>query len=113
MPNDCWNSITLTGTNEEVERFIAHEFKGVPEWALKIQTKGHEGLQFRLWSRKGPDLLWLEGLLVTYPSLWVKNLWEDEDGMAGVWIGSRSGGIRQFEWEDLCLEERCARFKPA
>ena len=113
MPNDCWNNMTITGTHEEVERFAQNEFQGVPAWALNIQTKGHEGLQFRLWSRNGPDVAWLERLLVAYPSLWIKNLWENESGMAGVWVGSKDSGIHRFEWEDLCFEERHARFKAA
>ena len=113
MPNDCWNEMTVTGTQEEIVQFAATEFIEAPDWALTVHVRGVEGIQFRVWSNNGrPDYDWLEGLLVQYQSLWVKNVWREEGGRAGVWIGSRLSGVRRFEWDDLCLEERAHRFRP-
>lgn len=116
MPNDCWNRMTVTGNEEDVGRFYVEEFKDVPEWAYEIYVKGVEGIQFRLWSRWQPDFAWLEGLLKKYPSLWVKNIWHEEGGMAGVWIGGDSSGsdssrIKRLEWDDMCSEENAHRFR--
>ena len=112
MPNDCWNNMTVTGNEEDISRFYVEEFKDAPEWAYEIYVKGVEGIQFRLWSRWQPDFVWLEGLLKKYPSLWVKNIWREEGGMAGVWIGGGSGGeIKRLEWDDMCIEENTHRFR--
>jgi hypothetical protein len=114
MPNDCWNEMTVTGTQEEIAQFAAIEFIEAPAWAFTIEHRGPEGIQFRVWSSNGrPDYDWLEGLLIQYQSLWVKNVWREEGGRAGVWIGSRAGGVRRFEWDDMCLEERAYRFRQA
>ena len=110
MPNDCWNKMTVTGSEEDIDKFVTEEFKGVPEWAHEIQVRGKEGLIFRLWSRWSPNFKWLEEIVNKYPSLWVKKLWEEEGGLAGIWIGT-AGEIRQFEWEDMCIEEKSHKFR--
>jgi len=109
--------MTVTGNEEDISRFYVEEFNDAPEWAYEIYVKGVEGIQFRLWSRWQPDFVWLEGLLKKYPSLWVKNIWREEGGMAGVWIGggdsSRNSkdGIKRLEWDDMCIEENAHRFR--
>ena len=111
MPNDCWNKITVTGSKEDIDRFYKEEFEGVPEWALEIYVSGVEGLQFKLWSRWQPDFHRLEGLLEKYPSIWLKNVWCEEGGLAGVWVGSLEKGIQRLEWEEMCNEELDYRFR--
>ena len=105
--------MTVTGNEEDISRFYVEEFKDAPEWAYEIYVKGVEGIQFRLWSRWQPDFVWLEGLLKKYPSLWVKNIWREEGGMAGVWIGGGDSkdGIKRLEWDDMCIEENAHRFR--
>jgi hypothetical protein len=114
MPNDCWNHFTITGNKEDIKRFLEDELKEPPEWALKIHHKGDEGLSFRLWSRWQPDFNWLESLLTKYPSLWVKNVWDEEGGYEGVWIGYLKDGkaeIKHMEWMGMCIEEWAHRFR--
>ena len=103
--------MTVTGTKDDISRFFVEEFEGVPDWAHEIYVKGEEGIQFRIWSRWRPDFEWLEGLLSKYPSLWIKNLWQEEGGLAGVWVGSEEKGIKRLEWEDMCIEENAHRFR--
>jgi len=110
MPNDCWNKMTVTGSDEDIDKFVLEEFKDVPEWAHEIQVRGKGGLMFRLWSRWLPDYDWLNGLLVKYPSLWVKNQWYEEGGNAGVWIGSKDE-VKRLEWFEMCIEENYYRFR--
>ena len=112
MPNDCWNIITVTGSKDDIDRFFVEEFKNVNSiYPHKIYRRGIEGLDFRVWSPWGPDFEWLEKLLKKYPSIWVKNLWHEEGGLAGIWIGSVKDGIKRFDWEDMCIEEEAHRFQ--
>jgi hypothetical protein len=114
MPNDCWNSLTITANKSELDMLMITEFKDVPDWALEILTRGPEGVMLRLWSRWEPNFKLLETFLQKYPSCWIKNLWKVEDGSAGVWIGSARSGtveIQQLMWEDMCLEEMSHRFR--
>jgi len=99
MPNHCWNKITITGSEDDIAEFIKNEFKDVPDWALTVHEKRLRGIYFDIWSRWVADFEWLEGLLVKYPSVWVKDLWKSEDGESGVWIGSNEG-IRRLEWDE-------------
>jgi len=99
MPNHCWNTITITGSEEDIAEFINNELN-VPEWALKIHEKGLRGICFDIWSRWIPDFKWLENLITKYPSVWIKDLWQSEGGDAGIWIGSNED-IRRLEWVEV------------
>ena len=63
-----------------------------------------------IWSPWAPDFEWLSNLLTKYPDCWIKNEWDEEGGMAGVWVGfvdkNNSKIIKQMDWVDLCFEER-------
>ena len=112
MPNDCWNLMTVTGTKEDIDRFFLEELKNeVPDYPHKIYRRGVEGLDFRIWSPWHPNFEWLEKLFSKYPSIWVKNMWHEEGGLAGIWIGSLKDGIKRFDWEDMCIEEEAHRFR--
>jgi len=103
--------MTVTGTKEDIYQFLIEALKDVPDGALQMNVRGVEGLQFRLWSRWHPDFEWLESLLTKYPSIWVKVIWQEEGGLAGVWVGSEEKGIKRLEWEDMCIEENAHRFR--
>jgi hypothetical protein len=53
----------------------------------------------------------LNGLLEKYPQCWVKNVWQEEGGLAGVWVGvvddeTGEKKIQEMRWNDLCLEQK-------
>ena len=115
MPNDCWNYMTITANNDDLAKLLAEEFvKYENKELFSISQVGKEAVKFRIWSAWHPDFDWLESLLTKYPSCWVKDTWIVEDGQAGVWIGTARKGekeIRQFLWDDMCLEEEMHRFR--
>lgn len=96
MGNDCWNDIIVLGNANDIKNF-EKEFKKVPNDFLKISVNKEHELQFSIWSKNQPDFEWLENLLIKYPSCWIKNLWQEEGGSAGVWIGSKDG-IQKLDW---------------
>lgn len=108
MPNDCWNEIVITGDSDDIKKFH-EEFRDIPEWALEMKIKKELIVQFRIWSRWIPDFPWLEGLFDKYPSLWVKNIWHEEGGKAGIWVGKKDN-VKTLEWDDISIEEQYFKF---
>lgn len=118
MPNDCYNYLTITTDSpEELNDIIRNEFQHesnadneyVYNETVKVQQRGSRGIRLRLWTAWSPEFEWLEGLLDKYPFIWIKNEWEEEGGMAGVWIGKLFEGekdIKHLEWLDLCIEAK-------
>ena len=115
MPNDCWNYVTITSQNpEELNTLLQNEIKNYHQ--VDIKKKGKNGVIMRIWSPWAPNFEWFSGLLDNYPGCWIKNEWDEEGGMAGVWVGfideNREKNIRSLEWKDLCLEEKYYLFLP-
>jgi hypothetical protein len=108
MPNDCWNHLTITCDNpDELTELILNEIKDHHQSV--IRKRGEKGVIMRTWSPWAPDFVWLSQLLDKYPDCWIKNEWDEEGGMAGVWVGYVSKDekiIKQMDWVDLCLEEK-------
>lgn len=116
MPNDCWNNITITASESDLDALMRTEFIDVPEGAIDILQRGQYGVMIRLWSAWIPNFIWMETLLPTYPSCWVKNEWREEGGTAGVWVGTLVEGrrvIQSMEWKDLSVEEEMHVFRSA
>jgi hypothetical protein len=62
-----------------------------------------------MYSKNQPDFKWLDSLLDKYPNCWVKNEWNEEGGLAGVWVGSVIDNkkiIKEMDWRDLSIEEQ-------
>jgi len=113
MPNDCWSNLTITASKDELDTLLNNEFKDVPAWAIKIDERGKGGVRLSLWSAWAPNLKLLETLIEKYPSCWIKNIWSEEGGTAGVWVGTKKRGkkdIKQLTWDDMCEEELFYRF---
>ena len=117
MPNNCWNHLTIISHNNshELDTLISNEFTHNEN--VKIIQKGPNGIRLTLWSAWQPDFEWFEGLLVKYPSCWIKNEWDEEGGIAGVWVGYMNNKnepnepnkpnepiIKKLEWDDISIE---------
>lgn len=104
MPNDCWNNITLKATNEQIRAILTTEFTDVPQSAFRLVQVGQEALVFKFWSADGPDRTRLNNLLNKYDGLWIKNEWEGECGMAGIFVGTQTDQ-QELAWDQGCIEE--------
>ena len=103
MPNECYNHITIT-SRLGIDHFI-HEIEILPH--ISIEKKGKYGIRFEYITSWKADYEWFESFIKKYNSCWIKNLWNTEDGKAGVWIGyfNVETRIKALEWEDLSLED--------
>ena len=118
MPNDCWNNMTITCEDpKELTSLIQNELqekdkngKYVYHETIEMIRRGSKGIIFRLWTPWIPNFEWLESLLTNYNECWVKNEWNEEGGMAGVWVGfidqHNEQSIKEMTWTDLCIEAR-------
>jgi len=109
MPNDCWNTITITCyTVEEMNNFVSNELQSQEKKYhpnIVIMKKKEKGIKFSQTTAWNPDYKWLESLVAKYPGAWIKNEWYEEGGFAGVWVGSVKG-TKFMEWEDLCIDAK-------
>jgi hypothetical protein len=103
MPNECYNHITIT-SRLGISHFI-NDIKTLPN--VYIEKFGKHGVKFEYITALKADYTWLETFLDKYPTCWIKNLWNTEDGRAGLWIGydKTDRHIKMIEWEDLSLED--------
>jgi hypothetical protein len=128
MGNDCWNQLTITCENsaDELNNLITNEIQykqndehdeSVHNEHVRIIARGKHGIKVDMYTKWQPDFEWLTGLLDKYPNCWVKNQWDEEGGMAGVWVGfvDQSGKkqVQEMCWRDLCIEEKVYFFKDA
>lgn len=111
MPNWCWNHITITGERAVLDTLMKDEnlfSKDINDERISNETSGQGIEVFNMASRWLPEYQWLESLLDKYPDIWIKNVWYEEGGNEGVWIGTNRGEqkeIKRLEWEGMCIEE--------
>jgi len=117
MPNDCYNTMIIKSQHSEIlddliqsefGHFLNENYTSNDNDKFYIYRRGDYGINFKLYSKWVADFEWLEGLIVKYPDIWVKNIWLSEDGSAGIWIGTMNNGekdIKRLDWLDMSIEE--------
>lgn len=123
MPNDCWNHITIVSHTDpdELLTLIHNEFmykndkdKLLFHEHIEFIEQGERGIKIIAWSPWKPNFEWLSKMIHTYKSCWIKNSWNEEGGMNGIWIGKITEDgpeIVNHHWEELCIEAEFAYFK--
>lgn len=122
MPNDCWNVYTVVGTTDDLDSLYEEGLQVLRQASMTVTEEGLEdmdrlrvfqrrerGMRFVYKSRWNPNILWMEQMLIQYPSLWMKNEWSEESGRAGVVVGGvlygRHYPLQEFRWDDVMLED--------
>jgi len=76
-----------------------------------LMHRGDTGLNVVFTTALTPPLELLKYLIEKY-KIWIKCEWREEGGLAGILIGQHNGErsvIREFVWDDWCLEEEAER----
>jgi hypothetical protein len=76
-----------------------------------IIIRGKKGLNIEFITPWVPPLELLKFLIDKY-KIWVKCEWREEGGLAGIFVGQHNGEqsiIREFVWDDWCIEEETER----
>ena len=95
----------LNNTDNQCEEISNRFFS--PE-NIHILERTPTYLVFSYEFRNLPIYYYLERLLSTYPTCWIKNTYETEGGCHGLWVGRFVKGkayIQKHEWEELTDEE--------
>lgn len=90
--------------NEEI-LYTAERFFGK---AAEVTYRSEKYIVFSYEYRNFPIHEYLEELLVTYPTCWIKNTYRTEEGKCGMWIGRFRGEepeIQELTWNELNDEE--------
>jgi hypothetical protein len=86
---------------------IVEQTRDLHDDIINIKRHTVKGIEFFMKSRWEPDFTWMNRILDTYQSIWMKNEWHEEGGTAGVWVGYYEDGeksISNYHWYDLCDE---------
>ena len=129
MPNDCYNRVTIGGSEDVINMLRENEFlfeklrpldtynneNCVEFWGTKWERtkykpikKGDTGLKIRFTTAWNPPFKLFEYLIETY-DIWLKCMWDEEGGESGVFVGKKGKEPLIVTWEDWCLEEYYAR----
>ena len=103
MPNECYNRVTITSTNENDITYILQEINvEIPDVIVKQSSK--LGIRIEFITAWKPDIQFIDTLINKYPLSWIKNEWISEDGKCGIWVGNKNN-IKFMDWEDLSIED--------
>jgi len=103
MPNDCKNDLTIISTCEKDIIEILKELRNeIPNIEIKQNRK--LGIRVSFKTAWKPLFQFTETLTNQYPSIWIKNEWNIEDGTSGVFMGKKNN-IKYMDWQDLSIED--------
>ena len=82
----------------------------------KLEHWGQGALDMKFTTAWCPPTEFFKNLIQKYPDIWLKCDWNEEGGMAGIFIGwmdkeSNTVKVEELTWEDWCLEEYADRFQ--
>lgn len=83
---------------------------------FKIEHEGELALIVNFTAAWAPPYAFFESLLQRFPDLWLQCQWDEEGGMAGIFVGytkDEKVEIKEMEWPDWCMEEWAHRMGPS
>lgn len=109
MPNDCWNKITIKATNTQIRNILLNEFVHMPSWGFELVRVGNSALIVKILSAWDPHKDFMSKLFDKYEGIWIKNVWNEEGGNAGIIVGNKES-LQELSYDEGCIEEWHHRF---
>jgi uncharacterized membrane protein YfhO len=116
MANDCYNYITIRSKNKEeilkvIEFLKLNDLYEFTDYNIKYKIKKENIIEFRWGSKWRPNYEILEEIVTTYKGCVLKNIWEEEGGVNGIFLceyDTETDELRtqKFCWLDMCIEEQ-------
>ena len=114
MPNNFLNYITvISNDQDELITLIHNEFmykndkyKLLFHKHIELLERGEMGIKIKFRSDSNPDFI-LSKMIHKYKSCWIKNRWNKEDGINGIWIGQMAEDgpkIINYYWSELSFD---------
>jgi hypothetical protein len=128
MPNHCNCHVTVIGHKEDLDEFEEHQLSfqhfvprpveaeadwytwNVQHWGTKweawdyeLKERDENFLVVDFTTAWAPPIAFFEALLQRYPRCWLKCIFNEESGMAGVWVGSVKAGVvksKNLVWDE-------------
>jgi len=129
MPNNCENTITIGASEEIINMLVENEFlfdklrplenhenhMCVEFWGTKwertdyeVIKKGTTGLEIRFNTAWNPPYELFNYLIQTH-NIWIKCMWSEEGGNAGIYVGRKGKAAIDVVWKDWSIEEYAFR----
>ena len=110
MPYNCWNKITIKATTEQITQIITTEFITTKPEHFQHFLQGKEVYIFRIHTENNPNKDFMNHLFEKYEGIWIKNIWQSEDGMCGIIVGTK-GDLNEISWDEGSEEEWTSRLE--
>lgn len=115
MPNYYNNYITIKfNSNNDLHNFEMDFLNSYECFEKEILRKGTRGIVVKTITCLKVDFEWIEKIFDTYEKCWIRIDWNEEGGIAGVWVGHYEDcGIKvinKMKWNDLSFQEMALLF---
>ena len=108
MPDDCFNHLMIVCHDSKQITNLHYNELNKKFVDINSIHKTELGIIVNIWTTNYPDYEWLDQLVENYPECWIKNIWENDSGTAGVFTAGKLLGEKcqrqSVQWGDLTLE---------
>lgn len=108
MPNLCLNHITIISSNDSDILEIYQTMSTMDGFNLIKKTQKFIEFNMDVSYKLCYGHNFERNLLSTYPNIWMKNVWYNEEGSGGIITGGRINNcyneIVEYSWEEPCID---------
>ena len=105
--NLCKNHFTIRCDSNSTLSALLETFHSYSNYEFKIKDTSDTVLKCLFITSWYPDFDMMEQMVKTY-NCWLKNEWQEEGGIEGVWIGymDKTIHIKKLEWLNMAHETK-------
>ena len=104
MTINCFNKITIKATTEQIKQILTSEFVTIKPDDFQYFLHGKEVYIFKIRTDNEPNKDFMIYLFEKYEGIWMKNIWQSDDGMCGIIVGTKDD-LKEIIWDEGSEEE--------